>query len=96
MKNSNKTGNKNILNLLSFFALAIVAVLIIINNLFPMVGIVIEGSFKNILSTVKDVFVLIVIGLCAYNFVAGKSKAWKIVFLVAVLLFVAGIILYWF
>lgn len=88
--------DKNLLNLLSFFALVIVAILIFVNKLLPMVGINASGPLFGILSTIKEIFILIVVGLSAYNFVAYKSKAWKIVFWVAIVLFIAGVVLIWF
>ena len=91
-----KTNNKNILDLLSFFALVIVAILIVVNNLLPIVGVEIKGVVFSVLNTIKEVFILIVVGLSAYNFVADKTKGWKITYLVAMILFVAGIVLYWF
>ena len=89
-------SDKNLLNCLSFFALVIVAVLIVVNNLLPLVGIEIKGMLFSILNTVKEVFILIVIGLSAYNFIAYKSKTWKIIYWVGVALFVAGVVLSWF
>lgn len=88
--------NKNLLNLLSFVALLIVAVLIVVNNLLPIVGVTLTGTLFSVLGTIKDVFILIVVGLSGYNFVANRSKVWKIIYLVAVLVFVAGVVLYWF
>ncbi len=89
-------SNKNILNLFSFIALIIVAVLIVINNLLPIVGVNITGAFFSILNTIKEVLILIVVGISAYNFVAGKSKTYKIIYWIAIGLFIAGIILIWF
>lgn len=88
-----KTNNKNILNLLSFFALIIVAVLIVINNLLPAIGVNVSGRLFSILGTIKDIFILIVIGLSAYNFVAGKSKGWRITYWIAIVLFIVGVVL---
>ena len=89
-------NEKNVLSFLSFFALLIVAILIFVNKLLPIVGINVGGSLFDILSTIKEVFILIVVGISAYSFVANKNKTWKIVFWVAILLFVAGVVLIWF
>lgn len=89
-------NDKNVLSFLSFFALLIVAILIFVNKLLPIVGINVGGSLLDILSTIKEVFILIVVGISAYSFVANKNKTWKIVFWVAILLFVAGVVLIWF
>lgn len=91
-----KNSNKNILNLFSFSALIIVAILVVINNLLPIIGVEIKGSLMGVLSTIKDVLILLVVGLSAYAFVEGKTKAWKITFWVSVAVFAVGIILIWF
>ena len=91
-----KKTNKNVINLLAFSALIIVAVLIVVNNLLPIIGVEMTGPFFRLLSTIEKIFSIIVIGLAAYNFVAGKTKAIKIVYWVAVALFVVGIVLVWF
>lgn len=91
-----KNSNKNILNLFSFSALIIVAILVVINNLLPIIGVEIKGSLMGVLSTIKDVLILLVVGLSAYAFVEGKTKSWKITFWVSVAVFAVGIILIWF
>lgn len=89
-------SNKSILNLFCFIALIIIAVLVLINNLLPIIGVNISGSFFSLLNTIKEIMILIVISLSAYNFVAGKTKAWRIIYWIAIALFIAGIILIWF
>ena len=51
-----KTDSK-ILNFLAFFSLAIVAILIVVNNLLPLIGIEIRGALFNLLNTVKEIFI---------------------------------------
>ena len=89
-------SNKNILNLFCFIALIIIAILILINNLLPLVGVNVSGPFFSALNTIKEILILIVVGLYAYYFVAGKSKTWKIIYWIAIALFIVGIILIWF
>lgn len=88
-----KSENKNIFNLFSFIVLVIAAVLIFVNKLLPVIGINAGGPLFAILDTIKDVLILIVIGLLAYNFAKGKKKGWKITYWVSLGLFVAGIVL---
>ena len=94
MKNTEK--NVNILNLMAFVALIIVAVLIVVNKLLPIIGIETKGAFFNALETIQLLFTIIIIGISAYNFVANKGKGLKITYWVAVALFVASIVLLWF
>ena len=94
MKKTEK--NINLLNLLSFVSLIIVAVLIVVNNLLPIIGIETKGPFFNVLRTIQEIFTVIVIGVSAYNFVAKKGKGLKITFWIAIAIFVVGIVLLWF
>lgn len=90
-----KTDN-NLLNLLAFISLVILAVLIVVNNFLPIIGINTTGVFFTILKTIQSLLTIIVIGVSAYNFVCNKSKAIKITYWVCIALFVAGIVLMWF
>lgn len=91
MNNSNKT----LLNTLSFVALAIIALLILLCNILPLLGVTIGGPVINALETVKNILILIVIGICAYNFTVGKAKWIKILFWISVLIFVVGTVFIW-
>ena len=84
---------KSTINFIAFVALFIVAVLILVNNILPLVGITIGGMLFTVLETVKDVLFLVIVGVSAYSFVANKTKAWKIIFAVIFVIFVVGIIL---
>lgn len=86
-----KKSDTKILNLLAFLTLCIVAVLVLVGKLLGL-----KGAPLNFLDTLKEVFVLIIIGISAYNYVLGKSKGWTIAFWVAVVIFVVGIVLIWF
>ena len=94
MKNTEK--NVNLLNLMAFVALIIVAVLIVVNKFLPIVGIETKGAFFNVLETIQLLFTIIIIGISAYNFVANKGKGLKITYWVAVVFFIASIVLLWF
>ena len=87
--------SKNTLNALSFFALMIIAFLLLIERFLPIIGITIGGSFIGILDTIKDLFVLIVIGISAFNFAKNGKKNVKILFWVAVVVYIVATILFW-
>lgn len=91
-----KSSNKNTLNTLSYVALIIVALLMLINHVLPLVGLDIGGPLVNVLETIKNVFVLIVIGISAYNFLPGRAKWVSVLFWVAIIVYVVGTILLWF
>ncbi len=90
-----KNTNKNILSILSYIALIIVALLIVVQNFLPIIHIKITGGFVNLLDTIKDVFVLIVIGFAGYSFTVGRKKWVKILFWVAVAVYIVGSVLRW-
>ncbi len=90
-----KNSNKDLLNTLSYIALIIVAFLLVIRNLLPIVGINLSGPIFSILETVQNVFVLLVIGICAYNFISGKAKWINILFWIAIVVFIVATVLIW-
>ena len=91
-----KNSNKNILNTLSYLALIIVALLLLVNNILPAIGIDVSGPFFNVLGTIKEMFVLIVIGIAAYNFTSGKAKWITILFWIAIIVYIVSVMFYWF
>lgn len=87
--------DKGILKTLSYVSLIIIALLVVITNLLPRIGLNINGPIVNLLSTVKDLFVLAVIGITAFDFTHGKENWVRILYWVAVAIFVVGIIFIW-
>ena len=85
-------SKKNIGNLLSFVALVILALLLTVSNILPLIGINLDGSLFGLLGLIKDLAVLIVIGLGAYYFTRG-NKVLNIIFWVAIIIYVACVIL---
>lgn len=89
-----KSGESKFFNLLSFIAIVIIGILALVNNLLPIIfDIRIEGTLFAILQTIQHVITLVVIGYFGYNFVANKTKTWKIIYWVAIILFVAAIVI---
>ena len=94
-----KNSNKNVFNLMSYVALIIIALLIVVDNFLPIIGVQFTGAigtFMNILETIKNLFILIVIGVAAYNFIGDKAKWVKVVYWIAVVVFIVGAVLAWF
>ena len=91
-----KSSNKNVLNTLSYVALIIVALLMLINHVLPLIGLDISGPLVNVLETIKNLFVLIVIGISAYNFLPGRAKWVSVLFWIAIIVYVVGTVLLWF
>ena len=90
-----KSTNKNILNTLSYVALVLLAVLLFVSKLLPVVGVTIEGTFINILDTAKNILVLVVIGISAYNFTINRARWITVLYWTAVLVFAVGTVLLW-
>ena len=90
-----KGQNKNVLNLMAYIAFIVVALLIVVNNLFPLMGITIGGTLWNVLETVKNVLILLVLGIMAFNFTSGQAKWVKILYWVALVIFIVGTIILW-
>lgn len=90
-----KNTNKNILSILSYIALIIVSLLIVVQNFLPIIHIKITGGFVNLLDTIKNLLVLIVVGFAGYSFTVGRKKWVKILFWVSVAIYVVGTVLKW-
>lgn len=90
-----RNGKDKFINFIAFFALAIIAILIVIENFFPIIGIKIEGTFVSILRTLQSILILLTIGIAGYNYVKDKKKGWKIAYWIIVGIFVAAIVLIW-
>ena len=93
MKNTEK--NVNILNLMAFIGVIIIAVLEIFGFLASHDILTVGGTLVDFLNTVKNLCILLVIGIMAYYFVKGKSKGWLITYIVCVAIIVLTTIFIW-
>ncbi len=91
-----KTSNKSILNLFAFIALITLAILEILTGLNSLGLELFGATVLNLLNTIKNICVVIVIGILAYSFVADKKKGWKITYWICVAIFIVGTVLMWF
>ena len=86
--------NKSILDTLTYVALIIVAILLFARWIAPIISL--GPILTNLLESVQNILVLIVVGISAFNFASTNSKKWiKILFWIAVVIFIAGTILLW-
>ena len=93
MKNTGK--NVNVLNLMAFIGVIIIAVLEIFGFLASHDILTVGGALVNFLNTVKNICILVVIGITAYNFVKGKSKGWLITYIIAICIIILTTIFIW-
>ncbi len=87
-----KNSNKKLLDTLSYIALIIIAVLIVITSpLLKLTGIIVP-----VLKTIEKLLILIVVGFYAYNFASIAKRKWvKIVYWISIAVFVVGIVFLW-
>lgn len=83
----------DLVKLCSYIALVLAAILIFIYNLLPLLKIEVSGPFFSALAFIRDVALLIGIGFGAYSFTRGQKKWVKILFWVALVLYIASVIL---
>ena len=88
-------GSKGALNVMAYIAFIVIALLILINNFLPVIGVIIDVKITNVLTTVQNVLVLIVLGILSYKFAMNSAKWVKIVYWIALVVFVTGTIILW-
>ncbi|MDE5547863.1 MAG: hypothetical protein K2J30_02585 [Clostridia bacterium] len=101
MANNNRRRNNgsvtryDVIKICCYIALVIGALFVFINNLLPVCGVTVSGPLFAILSLIERLAFLIGVGLAAYGFAAskGKKSAWFIIFIIAIVLFIVGIVL---
>lgn len=76
-----------------YIALVLAAVLIFVNNLLPLLGIDVSGTFFDVLALIKDIALLLGIVFGAYAFARAHGKVWTIVFFVALALYIVSAVL---
>ncbi len=90
-----KGNKKSFLSCLAFIAFIVLAVLIALSGLSSLNIEIFGSTVLKVLETVKNVCILVVLGYLSFVFVKTSGKFLKIVFFVAVCVFVAGTIMAW-
>lgn len=91
------SSNKNsFVNVLAFVALIIIAVLEILSGLNHLGISILGATLLVLLNTVKNICVIIVISVAAYDYVSNKKKGHKIAFFIAIVVFLLGTVFAWF
>ncbi len=88
-------NSTNLNNFLAYTALIIAALLLAITVILPLIGINIGGPFFNVLAFIKDIALLLVVGIGAYYFSKGK-KVLSIIFWIAIIVYIACIVIRFF
>ncbi len=92
---SEKKSEVKVFNLFSYIVLIAVALLIVTREILPKIGLKVDGPLIDVLETIKDVLILIMVAIMSYNFIKGKGKAVVIIYWIAIVVFVAGMVLRW-
>ena len=90
-----KKETKDLLKTISYLALIIFALLLAVERILPLVGISLQGVLLYVLDTIKNIFIIIVIGVNAYSFVEGKADWVKWLYWIAIIVIVVATVLMW-
>jgi hypothetical protein len=82
---THSSGKGWLIRACSFFALVIAALVFLLGGIF-------SGSAKSILNLIGQICLAIGIGFPAYDFTRGKKIAWKVIYWVALIVYIFGCI----
>ena len=88
-------NDKKLINTLAYGALVLIACMLLITRLLPVLGVTISGPIVNILATIQNVLVLIVIGYYAHCFASNNRKWIKVLYWISVIVYVVATVLVW-
>lgn len=91
----NTESRSNLILIMSFVAFVIIAVLEIISGLRSLGVELLGATIMNFLNTVKNICVIFVIGINAYRFVQNKSKTMKIIYFIALIVYIVATVFMW-
>ncbi|MBQ8323369.1 MAG: hypothetical protein IJX91_05320 [Clostridia bacterium] len=87
---SRSTSSGGIIRACTYFALVIAAAIFLFNGIVRALDIGVLTSLASVLSLIGQILLVIGIGFPAYDYTAGKSKTWRIIFWVALVVYVFG------
>ena len=83
----------NVLHFIAFVSLVVFAVLQIFSALKSVIQL--GAVLTNVLETVKNIGIILVFGITAWEFVANKSKGFKITYWICLVIFILATIGLW-
>lgn len=89
MAKKEKRERQNLVSVCAFWGLVIASLLYVTYGIFNLFGIFSE--FLGIIDLVGKIALCIAIAVAAYSFTKGKKKGWKILYWIALLIYVLGI-----
>lgn len=86
-----------LVDLACYTALVVAAIILLIQNILPLCNINITGKAIDVLTVIQQIAVLVGIASGAYKFSRNtRSKAFKIIYYVAIVIYIVAIILIFF
>jgi len=79
------TGKSRLLKACSYFALIVAAFMFLFGGIF-------SGAAKSVLNLIGQLFMLVAVGIPAYDYTRGKKTAWRVIYWVALAIYVFGCI----
>ena len=92
---ANKPTKNEMLNIISFVALILLAVLGFVEVFGHFNILTLQGILISIINTLKSLCICIVIGVLSYKYVKNKSKGYLITYWIALLIVIVAAILLW-
>ncbi len=89
---SDNSEKRDTIKFCSFWGLTIAALLFVVTAILNLINIDSLGTVINVLDIIAKVALLIAVGIPAYGYVRGKSKTWKIIFWVALIIYALGVV----
>lgn len=74
----------------AFWGMIIAAAVFLVGGIFYAVGL---GTVARIVSFIASLLILLAIAFPAWNYVAHKNSTWKIIYVVGLILYIAGAVL---
>ena len=90
--NSERSG---LINFVAFVAIMVIALLEVFSVLAHFNVLTVGGTLINVLNTIKNVAVILVMGITAYKYASNRKKGIRIAYWVAVLIIVVATVLMW-
>ncbi len=85
----------SLLNFIAFIAVMVIAILEVFNVLAHFNVLTVGGVIINILNTIKNLAIILVMGITAYKYASNRKKGVKIAYWIAVLIIVVATVLMW-
>ena len=84
-------GKKTSTNKLAFFTICLIAIVYLVAMILHLVGV--SSLAVVILQNVAAILLLVICGICGWNYVAGKATVYKVLYVVVILVILVGIII---